>query len=306
MSALGQKRTLAANRSMSALPPKADINGRSFDVCFVPEADIQEREPLFGVLRASSLLSSWAADRHPGSAHPRNRHSRAPGRWSRTTKQASSSSTGQAAGRGEVALLDNARNCYLRTKGALTPAGQTKPLALQQYGRPCCNRVLVGVVLSLEEGDATTRFHQIICWISRRVAARGSCATASDAGRWICSRRIDRCLPYGSVPQGPKRNRLRRRPECNSRVSLAGGPVRSPASAPGRPSSPPGGRDCHAWHRSHGRGQSGNSDDPHRLQRRRGSGPAWSCRKPRATWRQRDRDQLFRRGGDRQAAAAPA
>jgi len=54
---------------MSALPPKADINGRSFDVCFVPEADIQEREPLFGVLRASSLLSSWAADRHPGSAH---------------------------------------------------------------------------------------------------------------------------------------------------------------------------------------------------------------------------------------------
>src|SRR6516164_4449619 len=65
---------------MSALPPKADINGRSFDVCFEPEADIQEREPLFGVLRASSLLSSWAADRHPGSAHPRNRHSRAPGR----------------------------------------------------------------------------------------------------------------------------------------------------------------------------------------------------------------------------------
>src|SRR6516165_4030988 len=128
---------------MSALPPKADINGRSFDVCFVPEADIQEREPLFGVLRASSLLSSWAADRHPGSAHPRNRHSRAPGRWSRTTKQASSSSTGQAAGRGEVALLDNARNCYLRTKGALTPAGQTKPLALQQYGRPCCNHVLI-------------------------------------------------------------------------------------------------------------------------------------------------------------------
>jgi hypothetical protein len=44
---------------------------------------------------------------------------------------------------GGVALLDNARNCYLRTKGTLTPAGQIKPLALQQYGTPCCNRLIV-------------------------------------------------------------------------------------------------------------------------------------------------------------------
>jgi hypothetical protein len=26
---------------MSALPPKADIDGRQFDVCFVPEADMR-------------------------------------------------------------------------------------------------------------------------------------------------------------------------------------------------------------------------------------------------------------------------
>ena len=38
MSALGQKRTLQV-RLMSALPPKADIDGRCFDVRFVPKAD---------------------------------------------------------------------------------------------------------------------------------------------------------------------------------------------------------------------------------------------------------------------------
>jgi len=32
MSALGQKQTFAAQKSMSALPPKADINGRHHDV----------------------------------------------------------------------------------------------------------------------------------------------------------------------------------------------------------------------------------------------------------------------------------
>jgi len=39
-SALGQKRTFSNVRRMSALPPKADIDQHSRDVCFVPKADI--------------------------------------------------------------------------------------------------------------------------------------------------------------------------------------------------------------------------------------------------------------------------
>ena len=40
MSALGQKQTSAHFQSMSALPPKADIGTHSWDVRFVPEADM--------------------------------------------------------------------------------------------------------------------------------------------------------------------------------------------------------------------------------------------------------------------------
>jgi hypothetical protein len=40
MSALGQKQTSAHVRSMSALPPKADIDQHRRDVRFVPKADI--------------------------------------------------------------------------------------------------------------------------------------------------------------------------------------------------------------------------------------------------------------------------
>ena len=40
MSALGQKQTCAAQRVMSALPPKADMCGAVAHVRFVPEADI--------------------------------------------------------------------------------------------------------------------------------------------------------------------------------------------------------------------------------------------------------------------------
>src|SRR5262249_4207482 len=39
MSALGQKQTSGHLRSMSALPPKADIGTQSRDVRFVPKAD---------------------------------------------------------------------------------------------------------------------------------------------------------------------------------------------------------------------------------------------------------------------------
>ena len=40
MSALGQKQTCAAQKVMSALPPKADMCGATRDVRFVPIADI--------------------------------------------------------------------------------------------------------------------------------------------------------------------------------------------------------------------------------------------------------------------------
>ena len=43
MSALGQKQTLSGVRSMSALPPKADIDQDGCNVRFVPEADILRR-----------------------------------------------------------------------------------------------------------------------------------------------------------------------------------------------------------------------------------------------------------------------
>jgi hypothetical protein len=39
MSALGQKRTYAVQKAMSALPPKADMCGATRDVCFGPIAD---------------------------------------------------------------------------------------------------------------------------------------------------------------------------------------------------------------------------------------------------------------------------
>ena len=40
MSALGQKQTFAAQKPMSALPPKADMCGATRDVRFVPKADM--------------------------------------------------------------------------------------------------------------------------------------------------------------------------------------------------------------------------------------------------------------------------
>jgi hypothetical protein len=48
MSALGHKRTYAAQKVMSALPPKADICGATRDVRFVPIADLgSERHATF-------------------------------------------------------------------------------------------------------------------------------------------------------------------------------------------------------------------------------------------------------------------
>jgi hypothetical protein len=41
MSAMGQKRTWRLQFAMSALPPKADIAERDWNVRFVPQGDIQ-------------------------------------------------------------------------------------------------------------------------------------------------------------------------------------------------------------------------------------------------------------------------
>ena len=41
MSALGHKQTFAAQKGMSALPPRADMCGALGHVRFVPKADIQ-------------------------------------------------------------------------------------------------------------------------------------------------------------------------------------------------------------------------------------------------------------------------
>ena len=68
MSALGQKRTFAAHKPMSALPPKADMCGAKRDVHLVPIADMArpsprtERRPQPDRLRAVSpacVLCQW-------------------------------------------------------------------------------------------------------------------------------------------------------------------------------------------------------------------------------------------------------
>mgnify|MGYP003429530682 CR=1 FL=1 len=56
MSALGQKQTCAAQKVMSALPPKADMCGATRDVRFVPIADIATCHDLKLHLGAYRLL----------------------------------------------------------------------------------------------------------------------------------------------------------------------------------------------------------------------------------------------------------
>jgi hypothetical protein len=65
MSALGQKQTSRWVRVMSALPPKADIAGRQFDVRFVPKADIRMLKcPVWGVPLAAKASASALFDSH--------------------------------------------------------------------------------------------------------------------------------------------------------------------------------------------------------------------------------------------------
>jgi hypothetical protein len=50
MSALGQKRTLEHLRAMSALPPKADIAERDWNIRFVPKAEVSKCKRIWVLL----------------------------------------------------------------------------------------------------------------------------------------------------------------------------------------------------------------------------------------------------------------
>src|SRR5262252_7658321 len=137
------------------------------------------------------------------------------------------------------------------------------------------------------------------------MAARGARTAAGDAGGRLRQCRIVRCGPCCRVPQGPQRNWLRRGPERDGGVPLAGGPIRSSAVAHGGPRSPSCG--CYRHARQHlciACGQSGDHDDPNRIRRRRRSGQAWSGRQPCSARRQRDWRQFVHPGGFGQAAWA--
>ena len=64
MSALGQKQTCAAQKGMSALPPKADMCDATRDVRFVPIADITAQKRFY------SITSSARADSVGGTLMP--------------------------------------------------------------------------------------------------------------------------------------------------------------------------------------------------------------------------------------------
>src|ERR1700758_811887 len=75
MSALGQKRTLRCVEPMSALPPKADIAERNWDVRFVPKADSSIAvidyllDCLVGERRAGRCLQAGTQIRLAGLVH---------------------------------------------------------------------------------------------------------------------------------------------------------------------------------------------------------------------------------------------
>src|SRR5262245_37848128 len=64
MSALGQKRTFAVQRSMSALPPKADI--RTGPRYYLRRTSSGSLAIFAAIRRATYFVSSLAADRRPG------------------------------------------------------------------------------------------------------------------------------------------------------------------------------------------------------------------------------------------------
>jgi nicotinate dehydrogenase subunit B len=74
--------------------------------------------------------------------------------------------------------------------------------------------------------DATAGVHRG-AWRRGGVAACSAGAAAGAAGGWVSHRQVGRCLSgrCGRVPQRAWRNRLRRGPERDGRVPLAGGPI---------------------------------------------------------------------------------
>ena len=82
MSALGQKRTCAARKVMSALPPKADMCSALADVRFVPIADIALTWPLPLSGQAGGCDAAWyglpQAARSSSAASRRRSGSRSP------------------------------------------------------------------------------------------------------------------------------------------------------------------------------------------------------------------------------------
>jgi hypothetical protein len=67
MSALGHKQTFAARNGMSALPPKADMCGRSWDVRFVPlMIKFSWQQDSSDHCEARSLCSATKKRRHSG------------------------------------------------------------------------------------------------------------------------------------------------------------------------------------------------------------------------------------------------
>ena len=71
MSALGQKRTFAVQKAMSALPLKADMCIATRDVRFVPIADVgpTNRLPLQRALAATEEKSLLRFSHHPCRTH---------------------------------------------------------------------------------------------------------------------------------------------------------------------------------------------------------------------------------------------
>src|SRR5262249_30854287 len=101
----------------------------------------------------------------------------------------------------------------------------TRPLnPISPVVNPCCNH-MVGVVLSLEEGDATTRFHQRNCWFSDRLAARAaSAAGRADTAHRYAGNNISEAErgELRRLPRGNECTRIRRGEQHCHRIPIGG------------------------------------------------------------------------------------
>src|SRR5262245_60038629 len=117
----------------------------------------------------------------------------------------------------------------------------------------------------------------------RRVAARGACAAASDAGNRLLARRITgrtrAC--HCSLPPMSRRCRLHRGADRDDRVPLGRGSIRSLTGAGSRAGSTPGERDRDTGRLyCNGRGEGSYHDDTHRLRQRKRAGLVTSFNRP--------------------------